>query len=296
MILTDPPLISILMTSYNREDFISEAIESVLNSTYKNFELIIVDDCSSDNTLQIAKNYANKDQRIRVYLNEKNIGDYPNRNKAASYAKGKYIKYLDADDTIYSWAIEVLVNYMERFPEADYGLDSIEPDLECPFPLLLNPYETYFRNYFKALVFHKAPSSSIIKREVFFLNDGFSGNRNIGDFEFWHKLSRKHKVLLMPQGMIWCRIHIGQESQLFRDNSVVVFKYLVAEIKSLKNPDCPLTIDQKSLFIKRIERAQARSILRSILIEKNMNNTKDKVQLSGMNILKALIYSFRKYE
>ena len=88
--------ISVLMTAFNREKYIGEAIESVLASTFKDFELIIVDDCSSDKTVEIAKNYENLDKRVKVFLNEKNLGDYSNRNKAASLANGKYIKYVDA--------------------------------------------------------------------------------------------------------------------------------------------------------------------------------------------------------
>ena len=86
-------LVSVLMTSFNRDKYIAEAIDSVLASTYQNWELIIVDDCSKDKTVEIAKSYEAKDNRIKVYVNKKNLGDYPNRNKAASYAKGKYIKY-----------------------------------------------------------------------------------------------------------------------------------------------------------------------------------------------------------
>ena len=88
------------MTEFKRDNFIKEAIESVLNSTYQNFELIIVDDASTDQTVSIAKEFALRDQRIKVYVNDQNLGDYPNRNKAASYAIGKYIKYLDSDDRI----------------------------------------------------------------------------------------------------------------------------------------------------------------------------------------------------
>ncbi|MBN2572301.1 MAG: glycosyltransferase family 2 protein, partial [Ignavibacteriales bacterium] len=84
----DTPLVSVLMTVYNREKYISEAIESVIKSTFKNWELIIVDDQSKDNSFEIAKCYENKDERIRVFINDKNLGDYPNRNKAASYARG----------------------------------------------------------------------------------------------------------------------------------------------------------------------------------------------------------------
>ena len=84
---------SVLMTAYNRELYIAEAIESVLASTYQDFELIIVDDGSKDKTVAIAKKYESKDSRVKVFVNEQNLGDYPNRNKAASFASGKDIKH-----------------------------------------------------------------------------------------------------------------------------------------------------------------------------------------------------------
>ena len=126
--MSDTPLVSVLMTSYNREKYIGEAIESVLNSSYRHFELIIVDDGSKDRTMEIARQYAEKDQRVKVYRNERNLGDYPNRNKAASYATGKYLKYVDADDLIYPWGLELLVQMMEKFPNAGWGLCSLEQD------------------------------------------------------------------------------------------------------------------------------------------------------------------------
>src|SRR5688572_26575631 len=128
--MPDRPLVSVLMTAYNREKYIAESIESVLRSTYIHFELIIVDDASKDRTVEIARSY--KDPRIQVYVNEKNLGDYPNRNRAASYASGKYIKYLDADDIIYYYGLGVMVEYIERFPKAGFALASIVSN-EKPF-------------------------------------------------------------------------------------------------------------------------------------------------------------------
>jgi glycosyltransferase involved in cell wall biosynthesis len=106
---TTKPLVSVLMTVYNREKYISEAIESVMASTYQNWELIIVDDRSKDTSVEIARHYETQDKRIKVYVNEANLGDYPNRNKAASYAEGKYLKYVDA-----SRAISVLHGTISR--------------------------------------------------------------------------------------------------------------------------------------------------------------------------------------
>ena len=89
------PKVSILTTCYNRALFLGDAITSVLAQTFEDFEYIIVDDGSTDESIEIATHYAKTDQRIKVYENEGNLGDYPNRNRAASYATGEYIKYID---------------------------------------------------------------------------------------------------------------------------------------------------------------------------------------------------------
>lgn len=107
--------ISVLMTAYNREKYISQSIESVLSSTHNDFELIIVDDCSKDKTVEIAKWYEKTDSRIRVYVNEENLGDYPNRKKAVTFASGKYIKYLDSDDIMYPSCLETMVTSVSIF-------------------------------------------------------------------------------------------------------------------------------------------------------------------------------------
>src|ERR1017187_1015293 len=120
----DSPLVSVLMTAYNREKYIGEAIESVLASSYADFELIIVDDCSTDSTVAIARSYEARDKRIKVFVNEKNLGDYVNRNEAAKFGSGKYLKYVDSDDLIYPYGLDVMVKAMEQFPDAALGITS----------------------------------------------------------------------------------------------------------------------------------------------------------------------------
>ena len=89
-------LVSIIMPSYNTGKFIEETINSVINQTYNNWELIIVDDCSNDNTDEIVKSI--KDSRIVYLKNEKNSGAAVSRNKALKEAKGRWIAFLDSDD------------------------------------------------------------------------------------------------------------------------------------------------------------------------------------------------------
>jgi len=234
------PLVSVLMTSYNRQKYIGEAIESVLASSYTNFELIIVDDCSKDETVKIANAYSNRDPRVKVFVNEKNLGDYLNRNRAAELAKGKYIKYLDSDDLIYYYALDVMVNYMERFPEAGFGLSSI-PDFK-PFPIFISPLEIYRENFYGFNHFDRSPGSSIIKLDVFRKLGGFSGRRMIGDYEFWFKIARYHSLVKLPFELYWYRwSHGEQETSAEYAKEYPILKEQVLE-EGLNHSDCPLDI------------------------------------------------------
>jgi len=95
---TVKPLVSVIMPAYNAEKYIAEAIESVVAQSYENWELIVIDDCSADNTAEIARSFAEKDGRIRLIKNNKNIGAAETRNKGLDLAKGEYIALLDSDD------------------------------------------------------------------------------------------------------------------------------------------------------------------------------------------------------
>lgn len=106
-------LVSIIMPSYNTGKFIKETIESVLVQTYTNWELLIVDDCSTDNTDDVVKEFLS-DERIHYFKNEKNSGAAVSRNKALREAKGKWIAFLDSDDL---WAFDKLdkqISFMKQ--------------------------------------------------------------------------------------------------------------------------------------------------------------------------------------
>lgn len=94
----DKPLISVITPTYNAERFIKETIESVQEQTYDNWEMIIVDDASKDQTRQIVKQYCEKDARIQLIQLEKNSGSAVARNTAMDHAKGRFIAFLDSDD------------------------------------------------------------------------------------------------------------------------------------------------------------------------------------------------------
>lgn len=91
-------LVSVIMPAYNAEKTLPMAVESVLNQTYRDLELIIVDDASSDKTVEVARSYAIGDDRVRIICNKKNIGVSKTRHKAVDAARGEWIAFLDSDD------------------------------------------------------------------------------------------------------------------------------------------------------------------------------------------------------
>lgn len=109
-------LVSIIMPSFNTGKYIDKAIESVLVQTYKNWELIIVDDCSTDNTDEVVEKYIN-DKRIRYLKNDNNSGAAVSRNRALMEAKGKWIAFLDSDDL---WMTEKLTEQIKFMKINDY--------------------------------------------------------------------------------------------------------------------------------------------------------------------------------
>ena len=114
-------LVSVIMPSWNTERFIAETIQSVIDQTYQNWELLIVDDCSTDNTDEIVKSF--KDDRIKYFHNEKNSGAALTRNRAMREARGEWIAFLDSDDL---WMPEKLEKQIAFMKEHGYTLSYTE--------------------------------------------------------------------------------------------------------------------------------------------------------------------------
>ncbi len=109
-----PGLVSVIMPTWNSEKYVQESIASVLNQTYKNLELIITDDASTDKTPQILQSFQEKDGRIRLILNQQNGGAGVTRNCSIRAARGQYIAFLDSDDCWLETKLEKQVNFMQK--------------------------------------------------------------------------------------------------------------------------------------------------------------------------------------
>lgn len=234
---TEYPLVSVLITAYNREGHLANAIQSVLESTYPNFEVIIVDDCSTDRSLAVAKEFELKDSRVKVYKNEKNLGDYANRNQVASYAKGKYLKYCDSDEELYPNCIGWFVESMEKYPDAALGLSQLPGNKRHPYEL--TPEEAYRHHYFDGGFFYNAPTSTLIRRKEFEEMGGFRNIRLRGDYDMWLRMGAKYNVVRLPAVVTHNYIHGDQENSLNLTYQKVLTHNLSME--ALKSSECPLS-------------------------------------------------------
>lgn len=276
-----PPLVSVLMTVYNREKYIAEAIESVLQSTYSDFELIIVDDHSTDNSVEIARGYERTDFRIKVYQNEKNIGQFQNRNRAAQHANGKYLKFLDSDDIIYSHGLEVMVASLDQFPTAGFAIQNIIPEDDLPYPYLLKAGKSVEQHFLKRPFLTSGPSGVIFKKKAFWSVNGFAQPVYTGsDTEILLKLSCKYDLVLFPPGLIWWRRHEQQEFIL----GVRRFDYYLNDycrMISIINTDfSPENHVVKKLILKKLRNLQIGRILKLFRMRKLMH---------AYQLLKALV-------
>lgn len=172
-------LVSIITPTYNSEKYIAQTIQSVQNQTYSNWEMIIVDDASSDRTEAIVLEFVSADQRIKFYKLHKNAGAGVARNQALSMASGRYIAFLDSDDL---WKPEKLqkqidfltvqnVSFTFSFYECiDEAGKPLHKSIEAP--LKLRYWQLFFCNFvgnltgiYDAQVFGKIPISNLRKRQ-----------------------------------------------------------------------------------------------------------------------------------
>lgn len=151
----DDNLISIIMPSYNASKYITDSIKSVQNQTYENWELVIVDDCSKDNTLEIIKSF--NDKRIKLFVNEVNSGAAISRNRALREANGRWIAFLDSDDLWVPEKLEEQLTYMREnnyaFTYTDYRIQLNGEWLPfvCTGPDRVNKKKMYDYCYFSTI-------------------------------------------------------------------------------------------------------------------------------------------------
>lgn len=235
------PLISVIMGCYNDSKYISEAIDSVLGQTIRDFEFIIIDDCSTDNTVEIIRTY--HDSRIKLIQNSENKGLGYNLNIGVKMSKGKYIARMDADDIAMPKRFEKQVSYLENHPEViclgtsarKIGNISVRTRLFSPFMNQLCSFEEIIGGLTLGTpMLHPSVLFNAVLLQK--LNLNYDQNyKRAQDFELWSRLfTCGYKMENLPDILLCYRYSSAQASVKSRSeqirNSKMMYKRILSNI------------------------------------------------------------------
>lgn len=216
--MSNKPIISIVIPVYNGAKYLRQAIDSVMFQTWQDFELIIVDNASSDKTLEVSNSY--NDSRVSVYSETDHLPIYANFNRAASYASGKYIKFLCADDLLLPLSLETLVTSILKDPHIGLvtsqriAIDAAGKHLRLLYLEhrggLISGKEA-LQLVSKLNNFIGEPSCVLIDKEIFTSLGGFD-NRfcQLGDLHLWCRILSTNDLYYIQTPLSCYRLHTDQ--------------------------------------------------------------------------------------
>ncbi|MBC5841443.1 glycosyltransferase family 2 protein [Flavobacterium sp. F-380] len=269
------PLISVLLPVYNCELYIQQAIESVLNQTFVDFELIIIDDCSTDSTLQLCNLFT--DERIIIIEKDKNSGYTNSLNYGLYIAKGKYIARMDGDDICMPERFEKQAVFLEANPDiilcgASYAVIGEKGMYELP--------ETHEEIKIKLL-----SGNCIVHPSVMFRKDILVANNLMydilmepaEDYDLWVRLSSMGKLHNLQECLVHYRVHDGQVSAIRNKKQIQVANQV--RLKLLQLLGVAFSPYENGVYLKAIEKKEQLSFeefeilvnLKIKLVDANLN-------------------------
>jgi glycosyltransferase involved in cell wall biosynthesis len=257
-----PPLATVVTVTYNSAKYVSDAIESTLCSSYRNFELIIGDDASTDDSWKIISGF--NDRRIKAYRNESNLGEYFNRNKAIGLATGEYLIFIDGDDMLYPHGLEFMIKMLHAFPDCAMAL-MLPFRNDVFYPAVITPRQFYIGEYFGKGFMGTAFSNILFRTKILKDEGGLSEHYHSGDDYIRYKIAIRHQSVLINDDLTWWRETPGQASSLLRGSVLHTIESYVMKFEFLNNNDCPLTSIERTEAKLNLNRILARIILKSLM-------------------------------
>lgn len=220
MLLEKNPVVSIICLCYNHENYVLEALQTVKNQTYSNIEIIIIDDCSTDNSVGKIKNWLIENPEVTFIQNKTNLGNTKTFNLAAKHAKGKYLVDFATDDVLLPNFVEKLVHKFENTTHRNLGLIySNVANIDEKGNFINNYFETnqenkVIENRPTGNIFEKVIDSgkticsvsAMFTREVFEKLNGFDENLAYEDLDFWIRLSREYEIDFVDEILVEKRV------------------------------------------------------------------------------------------
>lgn len=255
--MNNTPLVTIAMVTYNSDKYIRIAIESVLSSNYSNFELIIADDLSTDNTWQIIQTF--NDPRIRAHQNKINKGEYFNRNKCIDLAKGDYLIFVDGDDYIFPESIDKCVKYYCQFPEVAFML-AASTRQSMIYPIELMPKDSLLIHFFIEPLFNHSFLQACFSIKHLRNNNNLATKFIAGDYHIFLKLANNHSFLLINAPLGWWRIHEQQASKKLLGIGGILDNYRI--IQDILPTNTSLTSSQKKEILNKYIKQFAKYLIK----------------------------------
>lgn len=232
------PQVTVLMAVYNGGKYLKSSVQSVLNQTFRDFEFLIVNDCSTDDSVEIIESF--NDKRVIIYHNEKNIGQTKSLNVGLRLAKGKYIARMDADDMAFPMWLEKLVNFILNHAEYEVvGPGAVVIDAENRIKnTIISPEKN---DTIILSIFCDTPVNhvgSIMNKEAIINLGGYNELFLIKqDYELWSSLIRKNrKITSIPDLLVAVRVHETSLTTVESDRGLTEYAQTVYEnIKCLTN-------------------------------------------------------------
>ncbi|HEH9742345.1 TPA: glycosyltransferase family 2 protein, partial [Pasteurella multocida] len=224
------PLVSVLICAYNVEKYIEECINAVINQTYKNLEIIVVNDGSSDSTLSKLHSLSEKDSRIKIINNSKNLGFISSLNIGIEYVSGDYVARTDADDITKPDWIEKILGCLEKEKHiiamgsyiqvlSEQGNGSNLSNYYEDGQIWKNPTE--HKDIFEQMLFRNPiHNNSMVVRSSVFNQYGLrfdSSYKHTEDYKFWLDVSRLGYLANYPEPLVYYRFHSNQTSSLHNE-------------------------------------------------------------------------------
>ena len=262
-------LFSILVASYNQAKTIELTLSSCLNQTFDDYEVIVSDDCSQDNTAEVVKSFHS--EKIKFFKQQSNLKEYPNRNFLISKATGDYLIFIDAEDIIYPQALSVLSYYVLKFPHCGlYTMRGVVHNIV--YPIKLNPLEFYQYEFLSdSSITGRDFTTMLFNRQLLLKAGSLPNNIRTGDTYTQLLLAQNFDTLIISDGLTWWRFSTGNvTSKLINpEYSKRDYSHMASElnyrIDFIENPHCPLDYEDKEDAKKALYGRTLRFLVRWLL-------------------------------
>ncbi len=258
-----PEKVTVLLPVYNAAAYVKEAVESILAQTYRDFELLIVEDASTDDSLKIIQ--AITDDRIRIVRNPENLGITPSLNKGIRLARYALIARMDADDISHPWRLEKQVAYLQKHPDCA---------MLATWVRLIDHTGTYLRTEginreflyytlnFECCIMH----STVMFRKTYLEAVGGYQKAYSEDFDLFWRISRRYKISAIDEPLVFYRLHDQNTNTVSRktEYEIANIENLVRNIRCYTDGETPVPMEYLECYRNNFTRILAEGNLKKI--------------------------------